>query len=116
MALKDFLNTGSTSPVSDDDEGWININNTTWSPEHPGDTIEGELVEKKFNIGKWNHNFYVIKRNDDSCRDVWGCYRLDKKMDEIQVGDIIRIRYKGEITKSDGEFMYDYDVLKKKKQ
>lgn len=65
MALKDFLNTGSTSPVSDDDEGWININNTTWSPEHPGDTIEGELVEKKFNIGKWNHNLYVIKRNDD---------------------------------------------------
>ena len=35
-------------------------------------------------------------------------------MDEIRVGDIIRIRYKGEITKSDGEFMYDYDVLKKK--
>ena len=41
---------------------------------------------------------------------------LDKKMDEIVVGDIIRIRFKGEITKNDGEFMYDYDVLKKIKQ
>lgn len=70
MALKDFLNSGSGSVDSDDDEGWININNTTWSPERPGDTIEGELVEKKFNIGKWNHNLYVIKRGDGSCRDV----------------------------------------------
>ena len=37
-------------------------------------------------------------------------------MEEVITGDIIRIRYKGEITKSDGEFMYDYDVLKKIKQ
>lgn len=116
MAFKDFLNTGANNIDSDDDEGWMNINNSTWSPERPGDTIEGELVEKKFNVGKWNHNLYVIKRSDGSCRDVWGCYRLDKKMDEIKVGDIIRIRFKGEITKSDGEFMYDYDVLKKIKQ
>ena len=115
MALKDLLNSGSTDGTGDD-EGWININNSTWSPERPGDTIEGEVVEKKFNVGKWNHNLYVIKRSDGSCRDVWGCYRLDKKMDEIKIGDIIRIRYKGEITKSDGEFMYDYDVLKKIKQ
>ena len=35
---------------------------------------------------------------------------------EIVAGDIIRIRFKGEITKSDGEFMYDYDVLKKIKK
>ena len=35
-------------------------------------------------------------------------------MDEVKIEDTVRIRYKGEITKSDGEFMYDYDVLKKK--
>ena len=112
MALKDFLNTGSSSS-SDEDEGWININNTTWTPMRPGDTIEGELLEKKSNIGRWNHMLYVIRRSDGSCRDVWGCYRLDKKMEEVGIGDIVRIRYKGEITKSDGEFMYDYDDLKK---
>jgi len=112
LALKDFLNTGSSSS-SDEDEGWININNTTWTPMRPGDTIEGELLEKKSNIGRWNHMLYVIRRSDGSCRDVWGCYRLDKKMEEVGIGDIIRIRYKGEITKNDGEFMYDYDVLKK---
>ena len=116
MALKDFLNNSSVSSSDDGDDGWININNSAWSPERPGDTIEGELVEKKFNIGRWNHNLYVIRRGDGSCRDVWGCYRLDKKMEEIIAGDIIRIRFKGEITKSDGEFMYDYDVLKKIKK
>ena len=115
MALKDLLNSSNNND-QDDDEGWMNINNSAWSPTRPGDTIEGELVEKKFNVGKWNHNLYVIRRSNGSCRDVWGCYRLDKKMDEIQVGDIIRIRYKGEITKSDGDFMYDYDVLKKIKE
>ena len=112
MALKDFLNSGSSNG-DDLDDGWVNINNSTWSPSRPGDTIEGELLEKKANVGRWNHMLYVIKRSDGSCRDVWGCYRLDKKMEEIGIGDIIRIRYKGEITKDDGEFMYDYDVLKK---
>lgn len=118
MALKDFLNSSSNdaNDSGNEEDGWININNSTWSPERPGDTIEGELIEKKFNVGRWNHNLYVLKRRDGSCRDVWGCYRLDKKMEEIKVGDIIRIRFKGEITKNDGEFMYDYDVLKKIKQ
>jgi len=113
LALKDFLGSSGGNAASSDDDGWINIDNSTWSPTRPGETIEGELLEKKFNIGKWDHNLYVIRRNDGTCRDVWGCYRLDKKMDEICVGDIIRIRYKGEITKNDGEMMYDYDVLKK---
>ena len=114
VALKDFLNNNNNT---DDDEGWLNINNTnTWSPERPGDTIEGELLEKKFNIGKWDHNLHVIKRSDGSCRDVWGCYRLDKKMDEVKRGDIVRIRYKGMITKNNGDSMYDYDVLKKIKK
>lgn len=110
VALKDLLN-GSSG--SDSDEGWININNSTWSPERPGDTIEGKLLEKKFDVGRWDHNLYVIERSDGTCRDVWGCYRLDKKMNEIEVGDIIRIRYKGEIIKNDGNSMYDFDVLKK---
>lgn len=115
MEFKNILNNKKYTP-SEEDEGWININNTTWSPERPGDTIEGELIEKKFNIGRWKHTVYVIKLYDGRYRDVWGCYRLNKKMEEVITGDIIRIRYKGEITKSDGEFMYDYDVLKKIKQ
>ena len=115
MEFKNILNNKKYTP-SEEDEGWININNTTWSPERPGDTIEGELIEKKFNIGRWKHTVYVIKLDDGRYRDVWGWYRLNKKMEEVITGDIIRIRYKGEITKSDGEFMYDYDVLKKIKQ
>lgn len=113
VAFTDFLNNNSKDNPPDDDEGWININTTTWTPERPGDTIEGELLEKKYSIGKYNKNIYVILRGDGCSRDVWGCYRLDKKMDEIKVGDIIRIRFKGTITKSDGNTMYDYDVLKK---
>lgn len=116
MALKDFLNSNNADNIaqsSDEDDGWININNSGWSPSRPGDTIEGELIEKKFDVGKWKHTLYVIKLENGSCRDVWGCYRLNKKMEEIVVGDIIRIRYKGQITKNDGEYMYDYDVLKK---
>lgn len=110
MALKNLLN----NPLPDDDGEWICINNATWSPERPGDMIEGKLLEKKYNIGKWNHNIYVIRRNDGTRTDVWGCYKLDKKMDEVLEGDIIRIRYKGVIKRSDDEFMYDYDVFKKK--
>lgn len=112
MALKDFLN-GTSRENESDLDGWVNINNSTWSPERPGDFIEGTLVEKKHNVGKWDHNLYVIRRSDGVSKDVWGCYRLDKKMDEILVDDYIRIIFKGEILKSDGNAMYDYDVLKK---
>ena len=112
MAFKDFLN-NTKDNLPDEDEGWINISTAAWSPENPGDTIEGELLEKKYDVGKYNKNLYVIRRNDGSSRDVWGCFRLDKKMDEVKVGDIVRIRYKGMITKDDGNIMYDYDVLKK---
>ncbi len=113
MVFTDFLNSSTRDNPPDEDEGWININPTTWIPQQPGDTIEGELLEKKFNIGQYDKNVYVILRTDGYSRDVWGCYRLDKKMDEIKVGDIIRIRFKGTITKADGNVMYDYDVLKK---
>lgn len=44
MHFEDLLNTDLVS-WSSDTYGWININNTTWTPERPGDTIEGELVE-----------------------------------------------------------------------
>ena len=113
MEFKNILNS-STKSTQGEDEGWVKVNEGTWVPERPGDTIEGELVEKKFNVGKWNHNLYVIRLSDGRCRDVWGCYRLDRKMDEVLEGTVVRIRYKGDITKSDGEFMYDYEVLKKK--
>ncbi len=35
VALKDLLNSGSGSVDSDDEDGWININNTIWSLERP---------------------------------------------------------------------------------
>ena len=112
VAFTTFLNNNKDNPP-DEDEGWININTPGWAPQNPGDTIEGELLEKKYDVGKYNKNLYVIRRSDGCSCDVWGCFRLDKKMDEVKVGDIIRIRYKGMITKDDGNVMYDYDVLKK---
>ena len=50
-----------------------------------GYTIEGVVVEKKFNIDRWNHNLYVIRLADGRCREVWGCYRLEEKMDEVKI-------------------------------
>ena len=50
-----------------------------------GYTIEGVVVEKKFNVGRWNHNLHVIRLADGRCRDVGGCYHLDKKMDEVKI-------------------------------
>ncbi len=68
-------------------------NNNTWMPEE-GESLEGILVEKLENIGKYNSNLYKIKTNNKIV-EVWGKKQLDSLMKLTEIGDKIIITYKG---------------------
>ncbi len=68
-------------------------NNNTWMPE-VGETIEGTLIEKLENIGKYNSKLYKIKTNNKII-DVWGKKQLNYLMEVTEVGDRIIITYLG---------------------
>ena len=68
-------------------------NNNTWMPEE-GESLEGILVEKLENIGKYNSNLYKIKTNNKIV-EVWGKKQLDSLMKLTEIVDKKIITYKG---------------------
>lgn len=65
----------------------------TWMPEI-GETIEGILIEKLDNIGKYNNKLYKIK-SDNKIINIWGKKHLDALMQVTRIGDKIKLTYTG---------------------
>ena len=56
--------------------------------------ITGILFNKRNNIGANNSNIYDIEVGDEVI-GVWGTSILDRKMEEVEVGEEVRIIYNG---------------------
>ena len=69
------------------------MNSNTWMPEE-GEKLEGTLIEKLENIGKYNSNLYKIK-SDNRVVNVWGKKQLDSLMELVDEGDKIILTYLG---------------------
>ena len=67
---------------------------TEWKYENDGDSIEGILVQKQDNIGANQSRLYSIE-TPEGVKNVWGATILDSRMVSVNVGDKIRITYKG---------------------
>ena len=71
-----------------------NIEPNVWKPENEGDQIEGELVSKRENVGPNESKTYYLKK-DNKQTMIWGSTVLDSRMDFINVGDYIKVTFKG---------------------
>lgn len=66
-----------------------------------GDTVQGEYVEAKGNVGPNDSTLYTIKLEDGRLVNVWGNIVLEDQFskgndgDEVPVGAIVRITYLG---------------------
>ena len=60
--------------------------------------IEGLLEEVKTNVGRNGSNVYVIKKKDGEEIGVWGSTALDPKMEEVDLGNPVKIEYMGMVT------------------
>ncbi len=70
------------------------INPEIWTYENDGDFIEGILVLKQDEIGENKSWMYSIE-TPKGVVNVWGSAILDSRMALVNVGDKIKITYKG---------------------
>jgi hypothetical protein len=73
---------------------WAIVEPSIWKPEKEDDHIEGVLVNKKEEVGVNKSNVYYVD-NKEGTYMVWGSTVLDDRMTIVNVGDLIRITYKG---------------------
>jgi hypothetical protein len=70
------------------------INPQTWTYEKDGDFIEGILVKIQKDIGINKSMLYSINTSN-GVKNVWGATILDERMGLVNIGNKIRITYKG---------------------
>ena len=93
---------------------WKMIQPELWKPENNGDEIIGKLITKdpsKF-IGRTNYHLEVTKEGKLSQVTVFGSTVLDDKMQYINLGQIIKIVYKGKQKNKKGQDTNIYEVYR----
>ena len=87
--------------MSYEEKNWKEVSGQSdglWEYKEEGDSIEGELVAKKDGVGANNSKMYDIKNIETGkVLGIWGCTILDAKMSQMEVGDSVRVMYKGTI-------------------
>lgn len=71
------------------------INPTDWTYEKDGDFIEGVLVQRQSEIGPNKSMLYSIETPEEGVKNVWGATLLDSRMALVNVGEKIKITFKG---------------------
>lgn len=80
--------------------------------ENDGDEIEGKLVS--VGPGKFeNSKVYTLEKDDGSAISIFGSVILDDRMSEIEVGNYIKIVYKGLIKTGSGKNAKLFEVYVK---
>ena len=90
------------------------INPQVWKPENAGDQIEGRLKTKSTNVGVNNSNTYHIETKTGIMM-VWGSTILDMRLEFAEVGEFVKITYKGKEKNSKNQDVNIFKVEKEKK-
>lgn len=69
------------------------IETNTWRPVE-NEFIEGELVGKKSDIGVNKSMLYSVETSTGLI-NVWGSKVLDERMNHVNIGDSVKITFKG---------------------
>jgi hypothetical protein len=80
---------------------WQQVGGTTnadsWKPEKEGDSIEGQYIDKRENVGPNGSNLYTLEQEDGTMRAVWGSTVIDDRMSTIKLGDMVKLVYVGKV-------------------
>ena len=77
-----------------ENQQWEIIDPKTWKPTNDGDFITGVLVNKREDVGPNKSALYTLDTGKELI-GIWGSTVLDNRMDLVQIGQMIRITYKG---------------------
>jgi hypothetical protein len=70
------------------------ISPSQWTYSNDGDFIEGILVRKQEKVGANQSMLYSIETSQ-GVKSVWGATVLDERMALVNLGDKLKITYKG---------------------
>ena len=76
--------------------------------------IVGLLLEKESGVGPNKSMIYHFKTSDDKNVAVWGSTVLDDRMRHVDLMEIVRITYKGEVLNSKKQKLHKYLVERAK--
>lgn len=75
---------------------WVEQTGNTWKPENKDDEIVGLLVDIEHEVGKNGSTLYTVEQSSNhETIGIWGSAVLDNRMKGIQIGEEVRIIYKG---------------------
>lgn len=85
------------------------VDSDVWTPKNVGDSIEGVLVHKIAREGEISARYYVDIWGK-SRKLVWGTAVLDNRMALVEVGNAVRITYKGKEKNKKGQPLHIWKV------
>jgi len=96
-------------------EGWEEIESELpeiWNPSEEGEELEGYVTEKDEGL----YGVYVVIKTADTDELIQTPAHkiLQRKLEEIEEGDYVKIRYEGRIRTSRGRRAESYRVYRKK--
>lgn len=94
---------------------WDPVEPQIWKPVNEGDSIEGVLVNKKTDVGVNDSNAYYIE-NKEGTFMVWGTTVLDDRMSVVEVGNLVKIEFKGTAPTKFGKDAKIFKVFRAKTQ
>jgi len=74
-----------------------------WKPQKD-ESLEGRYIEKRNEQGKFKQSLYVIEMQDGQKVGVNGTTVLDKKMDKVGTGKMVKITFKGLVMGDEAEY------------
>jgi len=93
--------------MTEDQNEWTQIKQPerpTWKPTENGDEITGVLIEKQEDVGVNKARLYTLETKPGFKVNVWGKTILDELLQQVPVGAVVRIVFKGKVGKA---FRYD---------
>lgn len=92
---------------------WKVIEPDIWKPEKEDDSITGVLLTKESRTGDLSAKYKV--ENKDGISLIWGSVILDDRLALVNIGDTVRVTYKGREKNKKGQDVKIFKVEVKAK-
>jgi hypothetical protein len=77
-------------------DGWRENTGNTWKPEKKDDEVVGILVDIEKEVGQNGSTMYTVEEaKTHETVSIWGSAILDSRMKGINIGEEVRVVYKG---------------------
>ena len=93
---------------------WESVEPKIWSAKENGDMLEGVLISKEENKGKFGSDAYYIE-NKDGVHLVYSSTVLARLMKLVSIGEEVQIKFTGLEDSDKGNPTKLYEVKKRKK-